>query len=381
MARVEFKNVTKSYSHESTNSDNQTGAAVNGLSFVIEDGEMVVLVGPSGCGKSTSLRLLAGLESVSEGEILIDDVCVNQATPQQRNVAMVFQNYALYPHMSVRRNLEFPLKMAQVPLSERQQKIAEIAAILNLTELLERKPQQLSGGQRQRVAMGRALVRDPSVFLLDEPLSNLDAKLRTQIRADIAQLQKRLHKTTLYVTHDQVEAMTLGDRVAVMNTGELQQFDTPERLYMRPCNMFVARFIGNPGMNIVPARLLLDNESLFIDIAGQRIPYVQSGEPNRQLTQYVGQPLFAGFRPEALCLENCENCIKLAIEIVTLEFLGHETLLHFHLPQTDTHNGSDTFVARLSGDVGELSPGTGDIYLDPASLYWFDERGHCIFPT
>ena len=214
MAKVTFDNVSKRF-------DSTT--ALRNFSLNINDGEFVVLVGPSGCGKSTALRLLAGLEMVSEGEIYIDDSPVNQLTPQQRNVAMVFQNYALYPHMSVQANLEFPLRMSHSPVAERQTKVAQIADLLNLTGLLQRKPRQLSGGQRQRVAMGRALVRDPSVFLLDEPLSNLDAKLRAQIRADIARLQKRLQKSTLYVTHDQVEAMTLGDRVAVMNAGELQQ--------------------------------------------------------------------------------------------------------------------------------------------------------------
>ncbi|MDH5481177.1 MAG: ABC transporter ATP-binding protein, partial [Nitrosomonas sp.] len=231
MAKVEFNNVTKRFDTETV--------ALRQFTLTIGDGEFMVLVGPSGCGKSTALRLLAGLEDITEGEILIDDQVVNQISPQQRNIAMVFQNYALYPHMSVHANLAFPLKMRHTPASAIAKKVEQIAKLLDLSRLLARKPKQLSGGQRQRVAMGRALVRNPSVFLLDEPLSNLDAKLRAQIRADIALLQKSLNKTTLYVTHDQVEAMTLGDSVAVMNHGELQQVGTPEMLYKEPQNIFV----------------------------------------------------------------------------------------------------------------------------------------------
>ena len=381
MAQVEFRNVSKRFEHGPQGGEGRGGAAVKAFDLTINDGELVVLVGPSGCGKSTTLRLLAGLEQVSEGEIIIDGQCANQHTPQQRNIAMVFQNYALYPHMSVRANLEFPLKMARVPQPARQAKVAEIAAMLNLTELLERKPKQLSGGQRQRVAMGRALVRDPSVFLLDEPLSNLDAKLRAQIRADIAQLQQRLHKTTLYVTHDQVEAMTLGDRVAVMNTGELQQVGTPEQLYTRPRNVFVARFIGSPGMNIVPACLQNTAGRLEIEMAGHCLVLPQQHPAQTMLSDYIEQPLFVGFRPESLRLTAADNSIGLTVQVSAQEFLGHETLLYFHLQQPDSGAESESQIARLPGKVPELEPGTHDIYLDPNSLYWFDTYGQIIFPT
>ena len=390
MAQVEFRNVSKRFEHGPQRGEGgqaaSSSAAVKALNLTLNDGELMVLVGPSGCGKSTTLRLLAGLEQVSEGEILIDGQCVNQRTPQQRNIAMVFQNYALYPHLSVRGNLEFPLKMAHVSQASRQEKIAEIAVILNLTELLERKPKQLSGGQRQRVAMGRALVRDPSVFLLDEPLSNLDAKLRTQIRADIAQLQKRLHKTTLYVTHDQVEAMTLGNRVAVMNAGELQQCGTPEQIYSRPCNVFVAKFIGSPGMNVVPARLINTDNELAIDIHGQRITLPQPYSLHASLKEYGGQRLFIGFRPEVLHVSAAENDIKFMVQVTAQEFLGHETLLHFQiqrdqLQQTVSNSGRESHIARLPGNMHDLSSESHDIHLDPDSLYWFDADGWLIFPT
>src|SRR5688500_134646 len=229
--------------------------AVKNLDLEIGDGEFMVLVGPSGCGKSTSLRMLAGLEEVDSGSIRIDDRDVTKLPPKDRDIAMVFQNYALYPHMTVGENMAFALRMARMPKAERQQRVQDAAVILDLTELLDRKPKALSGGHRQRVAMGRAIVRQPQVFCMDEPLSNLDAKLRVATRTQIAALQQRLGVTTVYVTHDQVEAMTMGDRVAVMNAGELLQVDTPLALYDRPVNLFVAGFIGSPAMNLLPAKL------------------------------------------------------------------------------------------------------------------------------
>src|SRR4051812_15053108 len=229
--------------------------AVKDMNLDVSDGEFMILVGPSGCGKSTALRMIAGLEDITEGELRIGETVVNQMAPKDRDIAMVFQNYALYPHMTVRENMAFPLKLAKAPQEEIDGKVSEAARILDLTEHLDRKPANLSGGQRQRVAMGRAIVRDPKAFLMDEPLSNLDAKLRVQMRTEVARLQKRLATTTVYVTHDQTEAMTLGDRVAVMRAGRLQQAGAPQQLYNTPVNLFVAGFIGPPAMNFLPATI------------------------------------------------------------------------------------------------------------------------------
>src|SRR5215212_8536019 len=247
MANVTFEHVTKQF---------DGAAAVNDFSLLVPESEFMVLVGPSGCGKSTALRMLAGLERLSDGRILIGERVVNNVAPQDRDVAMVFQSYALYPHMTVYDNLAFGLRNMKVPKREVDERVRRAADILQLGELIKRKPKQLSGGQRQRVALGRAIVREPAAFLMDEPLSNLDAALRVQTRAEILKLQRRLSTTTIYVTHDQVEAMTMGDRIAVMKLGVLQQIGTPEALYTRPTNVFVARFIGSPSMNLVPAGLI-----------------------------------------------------------------------------------------------------------------------------
>src|SRR6201996_2676358 len=247
MAAISLDHVTKQYA--------DGALAVNDLNLEIEDGEFCILVGPSGCGKSTTLNMIAGLEDITSGELRIDDQVVNQKAPKDRDIAMVFQNYALYPHMTVRQNMAFALSLAKVPKAEIDQKVTEAARILDLTQNLDRKPANLSGGQRQRVAMGRAIVRSPKAFLMDEPLSNLDAKLRVQMRTEVSRLQKRLHTTTVYVTHDQVEAMTLGDRVAVLRGGALQQFGSPGTLYEHPVNLFVAGFIGSPSMNFLEGEL------------------------------------------------------------------------------------------------------------------------------
>src|SRR5690242_10602650 len=254
MAAITFDNVTKTYG--------DGHRAVADLDLDVRDGEFVVFVGPSGCGKTTALRMIAGLEEVSEGEIKIGDRVVNNLPPRDRDVAMVFQNYALYPHMTVAENIGFPLRMAKVSKAEASNRIEETAKILGLEDHLRRKPRHLSGGQRQRVAMGRAIVRQPQVFLMDEPLSNLDAKLRVQMRAEISRIQRQLEVTTVYVTHDQVEAMTMGDRVAVMRRGVLQQFDGPQHLYERPANLFVASFIGSPAMNMLEGTLERNGDGL-----------------------------------------------------------------------------------------------------------------------
>jgi multiple sugar transport system ATP-binding protein len=263
MARVEFEHVDKIYA-EGTH-------AVVDCSLEIADGELMVFVGPSGCGKSTLLRLVAGLEQLSSGTLRIGERVVNDLAPQERNVAMVFQDYALYPFMSVRRNLEFPLKMRKLPHSEIRRRVEWAAGLLDIAQVLERLPKQLSGGQRQRVAMGRALVREPAVFLLDEPLSNLDAKLRVQVRAEIGALQQRTGTTMIYVTHDQIEAMTLGDRVGVLHQGRLQQVAPPRELYDRPANVFVAGFIGNPPMNLFPTRVAIDSDHATMTVGDQAV--------------------------------------------------------------------------------------------------------------
>jgi multiple sugar transport system ATP-binding protein len=363
MAAVEFITVSKRF-------DNGT-EALKDFNLKINDGEFVVLVGPSGCGKSTALRLLAGLEEVTDGKILLDGQVVNQIGPQQRNIAMVFQNYALYPHMDVRGNLEFPLKMRQTAKESIDETVGKIAEILNLQTLLNRKPGQLSGGQKQRVAMGRALVRNPSVFLLDEPLSNLDAKLRAQIRADIGELQKRLQKTTLYVTHDQVEAMTLGDRVAVMNNGELHQIGRPEELYNTPQSIFVARFIGSPGMNIIPASLVHKNDNqLTCRARGLDIPL--STFPQRLLQDEIS--FYIGLRPETIRTAKKKNDLSVKVAIVTTEFLGHETLVHFHLPEREQQ---EPFIARLPGQFNPPAQST-DFYYSKDDLFLFDKNGVAI---
>jgi multiple sugar transport system ATP-binding protein len=293
MASVTYDHVTKKFGDT---------VAVNDFELPIEDGEFMVLVGPSGCGKSTALRMLAGLEKVSEGRILIGERVVNNVAPQHRDIAMVFQSYALYPHMTVYDNLAFGLRNQRVPRSDIDRRVRRAAEILDLDPLIKRKPKQLSGGQRQRVALGRAIVREPAAFLMDEPLSNLDAKLRVQTRAEILKLQNELGTTTIYVTHDQVEAMTMGDRIAVMNHGVLQQVGSPEDVYTDPVNVFVAGFIGSPAMNLVPARVL--------DGVG-------------------GEDRIAGFRPEHVHVGNGRpDTIPFTARIDVVEYLGDEQLVH-----------------------------------------------------
>ena len=292
MAAITFDDVTKTYG--------DGHRAVSDLNLDVKDGEFVVLVGPSGCGKTTALRMIAGLEEISDGQIRIGDRVVNNLPPGARDIAMVFQNYALYPHMTVAENIGFALRMRKVPKAEAKRRIAETARIIGLVDHLDRKPGQLSGGQRQRVAMGRAIVREPQVFLMDEPLSNLDAKLRVQMRAEISRIQRQLSVTTVYVTHDQVEAMTMGDRVAVMRKGLLQQFDVPQRLYERPANLFVASFMGSPAMNVLEGSLERDGDVLTcrIGTAALVLPSeVQQARP--ELASYVGKPVAVGIRPEA----------------------------------------------------------------------------------
>ena len=303
--------------------------AVKDMTLDIHDGEFMVLVGPSGCGKTTALRMVAGLEDITSGELRIGDKVVNDETPKERDIAMVFQNYALYPHMTVRENIGFALKLRHMPKSELNAKVNDAAEILGLTDWLDRKPGQLSGGQRQRVAMGRAIVRQPSAFLMDEPLSNLDAKLRVQMRAEVARIQRHLATSTIYVTHDQVEAMTMGDRCTVMREGTLQQVDTPQHLYDHPDNIFVAAFIGSPAMNLYDATV--GEGARFIKLGSQEIDLPESVVLKRPaLRSYAGKDVVVGLRPEHLPAES-EDATgpKLVGDVDLVEALGSELVVHF----------------------------------------------------
>jgi multiple sugar transport system ATP-binding protein len=321
MAPVNMENVNKVYENGFH--------AVKDMNLDIAEGEFMVLVGPSGCGKTTALRMVAGLEDITSGILRIGGKEVNDETPKERDIAMVFQNYALYPHMTVRDNIGFALKLRKTPKAELNAQVNEAADILGLTDWLDRKPGQLSGGQRQRVAMGRAIVRQPSVFLMDEPLSNLDAKLRVQMRAEVARIQRHLNVSTIYVTHDQVEAMTMGDRVTVMREGVLQQVDTPQHLYDNPDNIFVAAFIGSPAMNLYDA--ILGEGARSLKLGSQEIDLPESVRVKRPaLASYAGKDVVVGLRPEHLPAEAPDSSgPKLAGEVDLVEALGSELVVHF----------------------------------------------------
>jgi ABC-type sugar transport system ATPase subunit len=363
MAHVVLEHVGKTF-------PDGTRALVD-CSLDIADGELLVVVGPSGCGKSTLLRLVAGLEDITAGTLRIGDRVVNDVPPQERNVAMVFQDYALYPHLSARGNLEFPLRMRRLARAERTTRVERVARLLDVGRLLDRFPRQLSGGQRQRIAMGRALVREPTVFLLDEPLSNLDAKLRVQVRAEIKDLQERAATTMIYVTHDQVEAMTLGDRVAVLRDGRLQQVAAPSELYDRPVNAFVAGFIGNPPMNLLPAEVLPpDGEDTKLAVNDQPLMV-----PRRRLAQRLSQgtSVTLGARPEGF-VHAREGDFGLRVTVEHVEQLGHETLTHVRVAGAEDVRLIARLPARLTGergDVLQLAP-------DPDRLYVFAADGRAL---
>jgi multiple sugar transport system ATP-binding protein len=386
MATVEYRHVSKIF--------DGTVPAIEGLSLTIEDGELLVMVGPSGCGKSTALRLIAGLESVTQGDILIDGKVVNQLEPQERDIAMVFQNYALYPHKSVRKNLEFPLRMMKMENKERNHRIERTAKLLNLDTLLNRKPKQLSGGQRQRVAMGRALVRDPKVFLMDEPLSNLDAKLRVEIRAEIADLQKRIGITTLYVTHDQVEAMTLGKRVAVLKDGRLQQVASAQTLYDEPDNVFVATFIGSPQMNVFPSSLRQDkNDRWSFRFGKTDIILDAAARDNRpSRIRQTKENLLIGIRPEAFVQSDTvppgQRC---RVQVHAVEALGHEKIVYFDAPvemikgDENTSDNSQnenrdqrTMAARLPARMDIKANQELELGIDTRHIHFFETSGKAI---
>jgi multiple sugar transport system ATP-binding protein len=353
MAGVGFDRIGKVYADGTR--------AVNSLSLQITDGEFMVLVGPSGCGKTTALRMLAGLEEISEGVMKIGDRVVNHVPARDRDIAMVFQSYALYPHLSVYENIAFGLRLKKLPKKEIEQRVQQAAKILGLEELLKRKPRNLSGGQRQRVAMGRAIVREPAAFLMDEPLSNLDAKLRVQMRAEISRLQRDLGTTTLYVTHDQVEAMTMGDRVAVMRKGELQQVAPPQELYDHPVNLFVGGFIGSPAMNMLEATVHRQNGSYQVDLGGEEKltlkPEDVVGRP--ALQAFDGRRVIIGIRPESIeeasiaTDSSAAHHLKGRVEL--REALGSELVVHFTLPDGKIADTEETKeLAREAGPEGGL---------------------------
>ena len=373
--------------------------ALEDVSITINDGEFVVLVGPSGCGKTTLLRMVAGLEDITEGEIAIGEKTVNEVAPKDRDIAMVFQNYALYPHMSVFDNMAFSLKLRKLPKNEIEKKVKDAAKTLEIGELLDRKPKALSGGQRQRVAMGRAIVRNPQAFLMDEPLSNLDAKLRVQMRAELGQLHTQLQTTTLYVTHDQVEAMTMGDRVAVIRKGELQQIDTPREIYSNPRNIFVAGFIGSPSMNFVYTKIKSTKDSIELNFGDNQITY--RDEKKEKLKSFENKEIVLGIRPEAFedghFANQSDYSESIKVKVSLLEQLGSDSYVHFYKDikpvQTEAieeilaDEGEDItvlgdktkFIARINPNSTVTEGEEIELKINPSKLHFFDpESGDVI---
>ncbi|MCX6173138.1 MAG: sn-glycerol-3-phosphate ABC transporter ATP-binding protein UgpC [Ignavibacteriales bacterium] len=353
MAHVKLVNVSKNYEGKSK--------AVDNVNLEINDKEFVVLVGPSGCGKSTTLRMIAGLEEISEGEIYIDGVLVNNIPPKDRDIAMVFQNYALYPHMTVFDNMAFGLKLRKYDKEEIKERVNYAAKILEIEELLNRKPKQLSGGQRQRVAVGRAIVRKPKVFLFDEPLSNLDAKLRVQTRSEIKRLHQRLKATIVYVTHDQVEAMTMGDRIVVMKHGIIQQVDTPLNLYNNPVNKFVAGFIGSPAMNFIEGKILDDNGLKFASNKKSLIISLDESQ-KAKLSLYINKNITVGIRPESFSLDPIADN-KITVNIDVVEQMGNESFLYFDLDGSQFIARSKPYDKVRYGDEIALYVNNNAVYL------------------
>ena len=358
MASISFKNVTKTY-------DGAASPVVPNLNLEIKDKEFIILVGPSGCGKSTTLRMIAGLESITEGEVYIGDRLVNKVPPKDRDIAMVFQNYALYPHMNVYKNISFGLNLRKEDKAEIDRRVHEAAKILDLEHLLNRKPKELSGGQRQRVALGRAMVRNPAVFLLDEPLSNLDAKLRATMRTEIAKLHQRLDITFVYVTHDQTEAMTMGDRIVVMKEGVVQQFDTPQVLYDTPDNLFVAGFIGSPQMNFMDAKVSQEGGQLYADVKGNKL--LIPDFKNEALKPYAGKTVVMGLRledflpQEKMTRDNTMEAVMNFSELMGADY-------HLHLTVEDI-----PVTVKISSSENPLPKGPAKIAANMDKAHFFDK--------
>jgi multiple sugar transport system ATP-binding protein len=361
MAQVILRNITKRYDDT---------LAVKGIDLDIQDKEFLVLVGPSGCGKSTTLRMIAGLEDITEGEIFIGGDLMNDVPPKDRDIAMVFQNYALYPHMTVYENMSFGLRLKRVAKEQIKARVEHAARILNISELLERKPKQLSGGQRQRVAMGRAIVRDPKVFLFDEPLSNLDAKLRVQMRTEIKKVHQKVRTTTVYVTHDQIEAMTLADRVVVMNGGLIEQVGTPHELYHAPATKFVAEFIGAPAMNLLPCQLEESAGVLRVRLAADTALPIPA-DRSKRYSGYVGNPqLFFGLRPEHISEPRADagpNSHAIEVVLQVTEPMGMDMLIHFELSGTQV-------CGRVSPDAGVRAGAPAKLMVDLDRMHLIDDR-------
>ncbi len=362
MAQVVLKNLTKTFKNV---------VAVNNMNLEIKDKEFLVLVGPSGCGKTTALRMIAGLEEATEGEIIIGDRLVNDVSPKDRDIAMVFQNYALYPHMSVYDNMAFGLKLRKVPKKDIQARVNEAADLLGLKDLLQRKPKQLSGGQRQRVALGRAIVREPAVFLMDEPLSNLDAKLRVQTRAELIKLHRRLGITTIYVTHDQVEAMTMGDRIVVMKDGVVQQVDAPLGLYNHPANMFVAGFIGTPSMNFLEAKIVNGSDGYAIDGACFKVK--APADKAELLKDYVGKDVIFGVRPEDVFDKNLANIVEatpdnqMKAKVDVIEPMGPNVTMYLSC-------GDHDIIATIDAETKAKENTEIELIVDMAKTHVFDKE-------
>ena len=357
MASVVLKGVTKRYDGGVT--------AVSNFCLDIEDKEFIILVGPSGCGKTTTLRMIAGLEEITEGEVYIGDKLVNDVQPKDRDIAMVFQNYALYPHMTVFDNMAFGLKLRRTPKAEIKRRVHEAAKVLEIEHLLDRKPKALSGGQRQRVALGRAIVRNPKVFLMDEPLSNLDAKLRVQMRIEISKLHQRLQTTFIYVTHDQTEAMTMGTRIVVMKDGFIQQVDSPQSLYERPANLFVAGFIGSPQMNFINVKLEKRGDSVYLAF-GEHSLKLPDGKA-KNLSDYIGKEAIMGIRPEhvhdeAVYLESMPESVANA-RVEVIEMLGSETLLYMFVEEFSITGRVNPRTTARAGDTIKVAFDTNKIHL------------------
>jgi multiple sugar transport system ATP-binding protein len=361
MASVVIRDVRKAFG---------LAPVIHGVTITIDDGQFVVLVGPSGCGKSTLLRMIAGLENITAGEIRIGDRVVNNLPPKERDVAMVFQNYALYPHMTVVANMAFSMKLRGAPKDETAKRVKRAAEILGLTQLLERFPRQLSGGQRQRVAMGRAIVRDPQVFLFDEPLSNLDAKLRVQMRTEIKELHQRLKTTTVYVTHDQIEAMTMADKIVVMHDGRVEQVGAPLELYDRPLNLFVAGFIGSPAMNFIPAKLEMNGSGLTLRVS-DRISFPVPETRAARFRSYASKDVLFGLRPEHITetrgRENGSG-YEFSVTLDVVEPMGMETIVFFKVEGTEVCGRVEPSAAKASGETMQLRANLDHMHLiDPAT--------------